>query len=342
MKAAVVHAVDDVRIVEMEEPEPGPGEIVVAMRAVGLCGSDITPWYVASKAPAVLGHETAGVIAKLGSGGATDLREGDRVFVHHHTSCGLCRRCLRGDDVMCAEWKPVRLHPGGLAERVRVSALSVSRDTLLLPQGMSFAQGSLVEPVACAVKAVRRGNVRPGDTVAVVGLGSNGLLLGALARHAGAAHLVGSDPDPSRRALALTHGFDAVCDPREQPLAEAVCADAVFVIPTVAEAVTQALDAAAPGGSVVFYSPIAKEKVWEIAPHGPYFRDLTLRFSYSSGPAETREALALLAARVVTAESLYTHRLPLERAGEAFRLAARGGDVLKVLVTIGDAETDEA
>ncbi len=341
MKAAVVHALDDIRVVDMPIPAIGHGEILVRMKAVGLCGSDTTPWYVARKAPAVLGHETAGVIERVGDG-VPALSPGDRVFVHHHAPCGTCKRCARGDAVLCADWKPVRLHPGGLAEFVRVEAASVLRDTLVLPLELDFEDGALVEPVACAVKAVARGGIRPGDSVLVLGLGSNGLLLGLLARHAGAARLLGSDPDPRRRLLSLGFGFDEAFDPAEVRLADAICsgaaekgsdgADVVFVIPTAPSAALSALEAAAPGGRVVFYSPVAPEAVWPVAPHDPYFRDLTLRFSYSCGPAETREALDLLAKGVVKAARLVTHRRPLAEAPEAFRLAVAGGEVLKVMV----------
>lgn len=339
MRAVRVHSLDRIEVVEVPAPEVGPGEIRVAMKAVGLCGSDITSWYVDTKAPAVLGHEPAGVVERLGPG-VVGLSEGDRVFVHHHAPCGRCRACLRGDAVMCPDWKPARLDPGGLAELVRVEAPAVVADTLRLPDRLGFDDGALVEPVACGVKAVARGEVRPGDTVAVIGLGSNGLILGLLARHSGATRLVGSDPDPARRRLAMRFGFDRTVDPGAEELEEALRAegsagaDAVFVIPTAESAVTAALGAAAPAGHVVFYSPIAPDKVWPIAPHEPYFRDLTLRFSYSCGPAETRRALGLIEQGVVRAADLVTHRLPLERAAEGFRLAASGGEVLKVLIEI--------
>lgn len=339
MRAVRVRSLDDIEVVDLPVPSIGPGEILVAMKAVGLCGSDTTAWYVATKTPVVLGHETAGVVEAVGAG-VTAFAPGDRVFVHHHAPCGSCDLCARGEAVMCASWKPTRLHPGGLAEHVRVEAATVAADTLKLPPELGFDAGALVEPVACGVKAVARGEVRAGDVAAVIGLGSNGVLLGLLARDAGAAWLVGSDPDPARRRSALALGFDAVVDPAAESLAHAVRAggrrgaDAVFVIPTSEEAVLDGIAAAGPAGRVVFYSPIAPGKVWGIAPHEPYFRDLTLRFSYSCGPVETRAALDLLVRGVVRASTLFTHRLPLERAAEAFRLARLGGDVLKVLVEI--------
>lgn len=331
MKAALVHAVDRVELVELPVPEIGSGEILVRMKAVGLCGSDITPWYVATKAPAVLGHETAGVVERVADD-VYELERGDRVFVHHHAPCGSCRRCVNGDAVMCESWKPTRLHPGGLAELVRVEAGAVAADTLRIPDRIGLDDGALVEPVACGVKAVDRARVVRGDTVFVVGLGSNGILLALLARHAGAGRLVGCDPDPARRRIAERFGFDALV--ASAPEAGRWFADAVFVIPTAEEAVLAGIAAAGPGGRVVLYSPIAPEKVWRVPPHEAYLRDLSLTFSYSCGPGETRRALDLIASGVVRAERLVTHRLPLARVQEGFRLAAGGGDVLKVLIEL--------
>jgi L-iditol 2-dehydrogenase len=337
VKAVLVRSLVDIAVVEMERPVPGPGEIVVAMKAVGICGSDTTPWYVASKAPVVLGHEPAGVVAEAGAL-VQAFRPGDRVVVHHHAACGACRFCLVGEDVMCPEWKKTRLHPGGLAEYVRVEAAAVATDTFRLPDGLSFEDGALVEPLACAAKAVRRARVTAGDSVAVIGLGANGILLGLVARDAGAATLVGCDPDPARRVRALRLGFDQVLAP-EEDLSEKVKrgdragADVIFVLPTAESAVASALAAAGPAARVVFYSPVQPGRMWTIEPHLPYLRDFSMLFSYSSGARDFREALALLERGAVRAKDIVTHRVPFARAAEAFALAQQGGDALKVVVT---------
>ena len=111
MRAALARSVDDVTVVTREVPAIGPGEILVAMKAVGICGSHTTGWYVDSKAPAVLGHEPAGIVAEAGAG--VRFHPGDRVVVHHHAACGVCAACRAGEDVQCAAWKPNRLDPGG-------------------------------------------------------------------------------------------------------------------------------------------------------------------------------------------------------------------------------------
>ena len=328
MKAVLVRSLDDISIVDMEAPRPGPGEIVVEMKVVGICGSDTTPWYVATKAPVVLGHEPSGIVVETGEG-VTSFHPGDRVVVHHHAACGVCRFCRAGEDVMCPEWRRTRLYPGGLAERVRVEAAAVATDTLRFQDSLSFEDGALVEPLACAVKAVRRARVGPGDSVAVIGLGANGILLGIVSRARGCSRLIGYDPDPARRAHALRLGFDLAVAPGAAPAEN----DVVFVLPTAEEAFHAALACAGPAARIVFYSPVEPGRVWRLEPHAAYLRDLSLLFSYSCGAADMREALALLARGAVRSADLVTHRVPFEKAAEAFALARKGGDVLKVVVT---------
>ena len=329
MKAALARAPGRIEIVEMETPRPGPGEVLVAMKAVGLCGSDVHPWYVATKAPAVLGHETAGVV--VGDGrrrrapppGRPGLRPPPRA------RAAPAAACAAGEPVMCPEWKPSRLHPGGLAEFVRVAAPSVSRDTLLLPPHVSLhgrgvrgagrlrAEGGGPGPRPRGRHGARR---RPRLERHPPRAGSRG--------SPGRRLLVGSDPDPVRRRLARELGLRRRRRPGAGERRRVRCraasadgADVVFVIPTAAAAVLSSIEAAAPAARVVFFSPVSPETVWPIAPHTPYFKDLTLRFSYSSGPLETRRALDLVASGALPVERLVTHRLPLERAAEAFALA---------------------
>ncbi len=287
MRAAVAHSVDRIEVVTREVPAIGPGEILVAMKAVGICGSDTTGWYVATKAPAVLGHEPAGVVAEAGEGAA--FRPGDRVVVHHHAACGKCRACLAGEDVQCEAWKKNRLDPGGLAEFVRVDAAAVATDVFRIPDAVSFEDGALAEPVACAVKAVRRAAVRPGDTVAVIGLGANGVMLGLVARAAGAATLVGCDPDPQRRAHALRLGFDAAGEPGEEfslkvKRESAAGADVIFVLPTAEDAVALGARRGGSGGPRrLLFAGRARQDMDDLPALCLTLRDLSMLFSYSSG-----------------------------------------------------------
>src|SRR5687768_5849718 len=212
VRAVEYRANDDVRLVEVERPRPGPGEIVVALRACGICGSDVLEWYMRPRAPLFPGHEVVGVVAAVGDG-VDQLRTGDRVFVHHHVPCMVCPACRRGATTSCRRFKETRLHPGGLAEYVRVPAENVALDVLKLPDSLDFPAATFVEPLACCVRSIRRANVRPGDTVVVIGAGLTGLLHVQLAAAWGATRIVAVDPIAERRQLAGELGATEVRSP---------------------------------------------------------------------------------------------------------------------------------
>lgn len=172
MRAAVYQPGGAVRLEEREVPEPGPGEVLVAMRACGICGSDLMQWYVEPRAPLVLGHEPVGVVVSTGPPVEVELPSpGERVFVHHHVPCGECELCRRGHETLCDTFKRTRIHPGGFAERILVPAENAARDMLLIPDGVSDAAATLVEPLACCVRGLQRARAGPGTRLLVIGAG---------------------------------------------------------------------------------------------------------------------------------------------------------------------------
>lgn len=324
MRAAVLYDVDDIRIEERDVPEIGAGELLVHTRASGICTGDVMAWYVRRKAPLVLGHEPAGVVAAVGEG-VTEFAPGDRVFVHHHAPCFSCRSCERGDYVQCATWRKTSIDPGGLAEYFRVPKENV-RDTLRLPQDLPFADGSLVEPLACVMKSIRRSGVRSGDTIYVIGLGVMGLMHALAAQDLGAV-VAGSDFLEERRGRAAALGVHAV-----HPDQGFTGADVVICGPGSPEALRNAFAAVAPGGTVVMFTPLEPGVPFTFDPNDLYFRDVKLVTSYSCGPQDTREALAVLARGIVTAQRLGATFYPLEEAAAAYQ-ALRGSRILKPIVT---------
>ncbi|MSS70517.1 MAG: sorbitol dehydrogenase [Candidatus Latescibacteria bacterium] len=340
MKVAKIYSLEDIRIEDMPTPEVGPGEALIRMKVCGLCTSDMIPWYVARKVPAVLGHEPVGVVVKVGRD-AVGFQKGDPVFVHHHAPCFTCRLCRRGFFSLCKVWKASHLVPGGLAEFVKIPAHNLKYDTLKLPEGMSFEDGSLIEPLACSVKALKRARVRSGDIVLVIGLGIMGQLNALLARHYGARMVFGADLVPYRLEKVLSLGADAAVDVSKEDLAERVrgltdglMADVVIVGPGSLEAMRSGLSCAGRGGTVMFFTPSGPEERLEINPHDLYFNEVTLMTSYSCGPYDTREAMELIGQGIVSAERLVTHRFPLEETAEGFKKAKEAGASLKTLIVM--------
>jgi L-iditol 2-dehydrogenase len=331
MKAAVLYDVGDIRIEQRPVPKIGPGELLVRTRACGVCSGDIMGWYVRRKAPLVFGHEPAGVVEAVGPGEAPSddagvaFAPGDRVFVHHHAPCFSCNACGRAEYVQCAQWRTTAIDPGGMAEFFRVPKENV-RDTLRLPESVSFEDASLVEPLGCVVKSLRRSGVSAGDRVLVMGLGVMGQLH-VLAAHARGVRVSASDFNAARRALAQRNGA-SVCDPAE--VREG--ADAVICGPGTPGAIAAALKAVRPGGTVVMFTPLDPATPLQIDAERFYFKDLRLVASYSCGPNDTREALDLVARGVVRAETVGAEYFALDDAAGAHRALAEARVVKPIVV----------
>lgn len=338
MKVARTHSFEDTRVEDAPVPTLEEGDALVRIEACGLCGSDATRWYVETKAPAVLGHEPAGVVVEIGEGCALEV--GQRVFVHHHVSCGECHACRRGLETNCNLFKRTRLDPGGFAELVRVPEENVRRDTLVLPDAVTFEQATFVEPLACSIRAVEKLRLREGESVLVIGLGAMGLMNGRLAKHYGAGVLLGSDLSAIRAARAPAWGFDQVFDPREPGFEQAVLAatngdgvDHVIVGPASQAALVQATDVAAPGATICMFSPFAPDASIDVPLNRLYFRELNLVASYSCAAKETRRALELIEAGVVPVDDLISHRLTLGEVGRGIlETAGHGDDWLRAVV----------
>jgi L-iditol 2-dehydrogenase len=314
---------DEVRIEQVQDPEPAAGEVVCDVLACGVCASDVTDWYVQTKLPAVLGHEPTGLVRAVGEGVHT-VAVGDRVAIHHHAPCGECRRCRRGHETLCERFRSTALEPGGFAERVRVSGELVD-ELLVLPDALDPVHATLIEPLACVLRAQDRAELRPGDSLLVVGAGVNGLLQIAAARARGIEVLWVREPRSDRLALAIAHGAEhhgnelvdvaIVCTPRP-------------------EAIAAAADSLAPGGTLCMYAPPHPGVPLPLDGTSLFLRELSVTASYSAGPGDMRAALALLCEGAVDAEALVTHRLPLEETARALSLQRRG-EALKAVVLPG-------
>lgn len=335
-RALIYRGPGDLRLEDVPLPAPGRGEVVVRITACGLCPGEVMDWYLARKAPVPLGHEPVGEVVEAGEGAGFAI--GERVFVHHHAPCLNCRQCRRGDFVQCATWRPRRLIPGGLASHAVVQAAAVQTDMRRIPDGLSDDAATFIEPVACVVKSVRRARVHDGDRVLVVGLGVMGMLhLLVVRANVRPSLLLAADrlPDRLSRAAGIA---DALVDVSHRPLAAAVAdvtggegAEVVIVGPGTVDALDAGLQAVAPGGTLVIFTPTPPDARWPLPVHDVFFKETSIVPSYSAGPDDTRQALRLLTAGMPV-ESLITHRLPLERAAEGYDLIRATGPAMKVVV----------
>ena len=342
MLAVEYHSNDDVRIVDLPIPEIGPGELLVQLQACGLCASDVMEWYMKPRAPIYPGHEPVGIIAAVGEG-VRQFSIGQRVFIHHHVPCMVCHYCQRGSFSQCPTFRATRLHPGGLAEYIRVPALNVQIDVLPLPDELSFEAATLIEPLACCVRGINRSDIQPGDSVLVLGAGSNGLMLAQLARQHGANRVIIVDPIAYRRQRALNAGIDYALDPgsEQENLLQNIYTvndgrkpEIVLVTPSSISAIKHGLELIGPGGTVLFFAPPPPTSTLPFTPNTLFFQEISLHTSYSAGPHETRLALDLLHTRRIRPETVITHRFPIRDAAQAFALVAKPGNALKVVITV--------
>jgi L-iditol 2-dehydrogenase len=338
MNVAKLYSLNDIRIEDVPVPEVGLHDALLKTRACGICSGDVMPWYIEKKAPLVPGHEPAGEIVEVGKE-VTSFRPGDRIFVHHHAPCFTCRYCRRGDYVQCETWKNTKILPGGISEYILIPQTNLENDTLTLSDTLSYEDGTLIEPTACVVKALKRAHMKREDTVLVIGLGIMGQLHILLARRYGAEKVIGADLVPFRLQKALEFGADAVIDVARDDLigslkvlTDGAMADIVIVGPNSVDVMKQGLAATGPGGSVVFFTPAKPGEVLTIEPNDLYFRDMNIITSYSCGPTDTADALEIVEEGLVTAEKLVSHRFPIEQTAEAFRLTSEARDSLKSVI----------
>jgi L-iditol 2-dehydrogenase len=329
---------DNIRLEEMPIPEIGPGELLVQMKACGLCGSDLMSWYADEKAPTVLGHEPTGVVVEVGAG-VEQFAAGDRVFLHHHVPCFTCHYCTRGSYTLCDTFKATHLDPGGFAEFIRVPALNVERDVLHLPDEMSFEEGTMIEPLATCIRGIERSGLQKGDTVAVLGAGVSGLSLLQLARLWGATKIVATDLVDYRLDMARHLGADVAIHADEDVIAqvrdlnEGRGADVVYVCVGHLKVMEQALALVEKGGTVLFFAPTPPAAILPVSPHRLLFEEVTVTGTYSCTPQETRLSHKLIATERVNVRDLITHRFHLAGLGEAIALAAKAQESLKIIVT---------
>jgi L-iditol 2-dehydrogenase len=339
MKVAKLYSFTDIRIEDMPVPELGPGDALVKTHACGICSGDVMPWYIEKKAPLVLGHEPAGEICELGSDYKGPLKKGDRVAIHHHAPCMNCAYCARGDYVQCDTWRKTAISPGGISEYILVPRTNLENDTLLLPDNVGYDDGTLVEPVACVVKSLKRSGIRKGDTVLIIGLGVMGQMHVLLAREFGARTVIAADMVNYRLNKALAFGADHVIDVSNVDLIEKVreltgdiMARVVIVGPNSIEAMKQGFRTVSSGGTVMLFTPAKPGEFMTVDPNQLYFRDIIVATSYSCGPDDTRQALEFIGSGIVTAEKIVTHRFSIEDTQKAYQLTSEAKESLKSIV----------
>jgi L-iditol 2-dehydrogenase len=347
MQAVVYHGINDVRMEEVPVPEIGPGEILVRVHTCGICGTDLKKIATGShSAPRIFGHETAGVVAKVGEG-VRKFSVGDRVVVFHHIPCGECYYCRHKTFAQCVAYKKVGCTAGfepsggGFAEYVRVMDWIVEKGTVRIPEGTSFEQASFAEPVNTCIKGIETLRLEAGETVLVMGQGPIGLILATLAQRA-SAHVITSDLYPERLTMAHSLGLNLTIDASKSDAVQTVRgmsegrgADAVILAVGGTGLIRPAMDAARPGGRVLLFAQTVRDEV-TIDPAAVCVDEKALLGSYSASVELQEESVRFVMNREMDLERLISHRFSLASGVEALQLAAHPRpDSMKIVIQPG-------
>jgi len=333
MQAAVYRGVNDVRMESVPVPTIGPGEMLIRVHTCGVCGTDLKKISTGShSAPRIFGHETSGVVAKVGKD-VTKYRPGDRVMAFHHIPCRECFYCQNKTFAQCATYKKVGCTAGfepsggGFAEYVRVMDWIVAHGTVGIPDETSYEQACFVEPVNTCLKGVNALNLRPGETVLTIGQGPIGIILGVLARRTGAT-LITSDLYPERLRIGSSLGLELTIDAsrtnvveRVRELTQGRGADAVILAVGGNSLIRTAMDAARPGGRILLFAQTQHGEAM-IDPAAICVDEKTLVGSYSASIDLQHESVQFVMNREIDLQQLISHRFPLSQSPQALDLAA--------------------
>jgi L-iditol 2-dehydrogenase len=341
MKAAVLFKPKDLRIVEKDIPPISPDEVLLRVKAVGVCGSDVHYYRdgrigdTIVKEPQVLGHEFSGQVVEVG-GEAGGIEVGMRVAVEPGVPCGKCEACITGKYNICPKVKFCGTPPvdGAYQEFYAAKAALVHP----FSQEISFEEGAMIEPLAVALHSVNVAPVKNGDTVAVLGSGSIGLMLIQAARSAGGARIIATDLLDYRVKAAKDFGADfSINAGKEDPVAAIMeytggrGVDVAFEAAGVSETPQQAIEIVRPGG-IVGLVGICRENTIPLDLHPARRKEVTLQAVRRFRHVYPR-AVTLLERGQVNVAGLITHRLPLEKITSAFEMVENYADgVLKAVI----------
>jgi L-iditol 2-dehydrogenase len=318
------------------------GDILVKMKACGICGSDLEKIYGQyGMTSARLGHEPSGVVLAIGNK-VKGIKIGDRVFVHHHVSCNSCHYCRHGNNTMCEYYQKSNIDPCGLSDKFIVPAWNVERGGVLrLPDRITYEQASLIEPLACCLRALHKIPFQKGDDLVIFGAGPAGIMLVTLAKLAGAGKIFVVDINHfrlefSRRFISDAYFLNAETANYSKIIkahTKSRGVDVSIVATSSLTALSNAFEITRKGGYIILFGVPSKDSQFPLEASKLYSNELSIIPSYAASELETNEALNLLAERKINLDFLITHKYTLEQSPNAVFCAHKAKDCMKVIIT---------
>lgn len=341
MKAAFVKGTSTVIVEDVEKPKLGPGDVLVKMHACGICGSDLEKVYGKYSQPSTrLGHEPSGIIEEIGEK-VNNFKKGDRVFVHHHVPCYSCHYCLHGNETMCTKYYETNLSPCGLAEEFIVPEWNVSHGGILkIPDSMSFDEAAMIEPLACCIRAWNKFSFQKGDSVAIFGVGSTGMMHVMLSNLHEFEQIFCIDVNEFRLKFAKKFKITDAINSSDSQLKIKILeqtnnrgVDVAIIATGSLNAISSAIDLVRKGGTIVLFGVPSKGATMNIDMSIIYSKEITLVSSYAASDSDTKKALELIHSSMVDVKKLITHKYNISDSQQAFERAHKGIDSMKIIIT---------
>jgi len=341
MNVAIVKSNSNIEIKNIEKPLVGPGDILVKMRACGICGSDVEKVFGKYGQPSMrLGHEPAGIITQVGSE-ISNFSVSDRVFTHHHVACYSddCHECSHGNETMCKKYYESNLEPCGLADEYVVPEWNVKHGGVLnIPDSMSFEEAAMIEPLACCIRAWNKFKHHKNDSVAILGVGPTGIMHALLAKLYGFGKVFCLDLNDFR--LDFAKKFETITIHSDNPNAlEQIKSetanqgvDIVIVSTSNLNALKDAINFVRKGGTIVMFGVPSKGAKVELDMSELYSKGVTIVNSYAASDFDTKEALEKISSKQINVSQLITHKYNLQECQQAFVHAKSGDNAMKIII----------
>lgn len=340
MKASVCYKQNDLRTEDLPIPEISDNEVLIKMLACGLCGTDIQKIRGDSvNKPTVLGHEVVGEIVKKGKN-VSKFEIGDRVITAIHVPCFTCHYCNKGHYTICEQFRTNNIDPGGFAEFIRIPELHLNHLTHKVSNNVTDEEATLIEPIACCLHGLKQADIRPNDSVLIMGAGTIGILHAQLAKIKGANKVIVSDMSKFKLQKALNVGCDYAINIKEKNIIDEVNkitdgqgVDVIVIAAGVSSLVADAVNMVRRAGKIIVFSGFDKNKLVTLDVSRFFKDEISIIGTYSVTPYEFPEALDLLEKRKLNTKEMITHVYPLNKLSEAIDISTNPEQpVLKVII----------
>lgn len=340
MKASVCYKQNDLRTEDLPIPEISDNEVLIKMLACGLCGTDIQKIRGDTvNKPTVLGHEVVGEIVKKGKN-VSKFEIGDRVITAIHVPCFTCHYCNKGHYTICEQFRTNNIDPGGFAEFIRIPKLHLNHLTHKVSNNVTDEEATLIEPIACCLHGLKQADIRPNDSVLIMGAGTIGILHAQLAKIKGANKVIVSDMSKFKLQKALNVGCDYAINIKEKNIIDEVNkitdgqgVDVIVIAAGVSSLVADAVNMVRRAGKIIVFSGFDKNKLVTLDVSRFFKDEISIIGTYSVTPYEFPEALDLLEKRKLNTKEMITHVYPLNKLSEAIDISTNPEQpVLKVII----------